>query len=66
MTTQTITAPKIILENGKPSEVILKWKDFQELLGKIEDFYDLSEIKKTIRSKTYFRDFDVFLKKYGL
>ncbi len=30
MTTQTLTKPKNILENGKPSEVILKWNDFQK------------------------------------
>lgn len=64
MATQILTKPKIILKNDKPVEVILKWKDFQELLEKIEDFYDLSEIKK--KKKLGFRDFDVFLKKYAL
>ena len=57
MTIKTLTKPKIILENGKPSEVILKWKDFQELLEKIEDAYDLSEIKKIKKKKLVFRDF---------
>lgn len=47
---QTITQPKIIFKSGKPTEVILKWKDFQEILEKIEDAYDLSQIKK-IKSK---------------
>ena len=66
MAIQTLTKPKIILENGRPSEVILKWKDFQELLEKIEDIYDLSEIRKIKGRKTHSRDFTAFLKDYGL
>jgi len=66
MTTQTLTKPKIILENGKPSEVILKWKDFQELLEKIEDVYDLSEIEKIKKKKLVFKDIAAFLKEYAL
>lgn len=57
MTIQAFTKPKIILEGGKPSEVILKWKDFQELLEKIEDIYDLSEIKKIKKKKPIFKNF---------
>ena len=64
MANQAFAKPKIILENGKPSGVILNWKDFQEILEKIEDIYDLSEIKKMKKKK--FRKFDDFLKKYGL
>jgi len=66
MTIQTLTKPKIILEGGKPSEVILKWKDFQELLEKIEDIYDLTEIKKMKGKKMIFKDFPAFRKQYGL
>ena len=61
---KVLTKPKIILENNKPSGVILNWKDFQEILEKIEDIYDLSEIKKAKRKK--FRKFEDFLKEYGL
>lgn len=61
-----ITKPKIVLEKGKPTEIILRWKDFQELLEKIEDFYDLTEIKKAKEKKPQFRDFNAFLAKYGL
>ena len=57
MTVQIFTKPKIILEGGKPSGVILKWKDFQELLEKIEDIYDLSEIKKMKKKKLVFENF---------
>lgn len=67
MATQiNIAKPKIVLENGKPSEVILKWSDFQELLEKIEDSYDLSQIQKMKKGKFSLRDFNVFLKKYAL
>lgn len=67
MAVQTsIIKPKIVLENGKPSEVILKWDDFQEFLEKIEDAYDLSELKKTKKRKVFFRDFDIFIKKYAV
>ena len=44
-----IATPKIVLENGKPSEVILRWKDFQKLLKKIEIediYYNVSETKR--------------------
>jgi len=61
---QTISKTKIILEKGKPSEVILKWKDFQELLEKIEDIYDLSEIRKIKNKKPTFKNFDELLKNY--
>ena len=64
MANQIFIKPKIILENGKPSGVILNWKDFQEILEKIEDIYDLSEIRRI--KKKNFRKFDDFLKEYGL
>jgi hypothetical protein len=66
MATQTITKPKIILKNGKPSEVILRWRDFQELLEKIEDVYDFSEIKKMKKKKLIFKDLTTFLKEHVL
>ncbi len=66
MAIQTFKNPKIILENGKPSEVILKWKDFQELLEKIEDVYDLSEIKRIKKKKLVSKDLATFLKEYAL
>lgn len=62
----TITKSKIILEKGKPSEIILKWKDFLELLEKIEDFYDVTEIKKIKKEKTTFKNINALLKNYAL
>ena len=63
---QTITKPKIIIENGKPSGVILKWKEFQEIIEKIEDIHDLSEIKKTLKKKPRFTSIDDLLKRYAV
>jgi len=51
MINKILTKPKIILENNKPSGVILNWKDFQKILKKIEDIYDLSEIRRIKRIK---------------
>ena len=60
MNTQIIKEPKIVFEHGKPSEVILAWKDFESLLEKAEDIYDLSEIRK-IKKNLAFKRFDDFL-----
>jgi hypothetical protein len=64
MANKIFTKLKIIFENSRPTGVILTWKDFQEILEKIEDIYDFSEIKKV--KKGQFRKFDDFLKEYGL
>ena len=65
MTDQTIISkPKIILEKGKPSEVILKWNDFKRLLERAEDFYDLKEIKKIKDQKPVFKNIDDILTKH--
>lgn len=62
MSIANITKPKIVLKNGKPSEVILRWSDFQEILEKLEDAYDLGEIKRIMKSKPKFKGLDAFLK----
>ena len=64
MNTQIIAKSKIFFKKGKPTEVVLKWRDFQELLEKIEDIYDLFEIKKI--KKASFKNFDSILGRYGL
>ena len=66
MANQSITKPKIVFKNGRPAEVILRWKDFQEILEKIEDIADLGEIVKMKRTNPKFIDFDVLLKKYNV
>ena len=37
MANKIFTKLKIILENRRPTGVILTWEDFQEILEKIED-----------------------------
>lgn len=64
--TTTITQPKIIFKSGKPAEVILRWKDFQEILEKMEDVHDLSQIKKIKSKKGKLKNFDDIAKKYGI
>lgn len=63
---QTITQPKIIFKSGKPTEVILKWRDFQEILEKIEDIHDLSQIRKIKSKKINLKNFEDTVKKYGI
>lgn len=63
---QTITQPKIIFKSGRPAEVILRWRDFQEILEKMEDVYDLSQIKKIKSKKGKLKNFENIAKKYGI
>lgn len=42
--------PEVVIRNGKPTGVILDIKQYQELLERIEDAEDLSELRK-IRAK---------------
>lgn len=65
MANLTITKIKIIIKNGKSVEAILQWKDFQEILERIEDFYDLATIQK-INKKPAFKNLDSVLGKYAL
>ena len=66
MITKIFTKPKVVIENGKPSEVIIKWSDFKELLERIEDSYDLAEVRKIKSQKHPFRYFSALKEKYGL
>ena len=66
MLTPTITKPKIVLKNGRPSEVILKWQDFRALLEKLEDAYDVSEIKKIKKNQPRFKNLDTLLEHYAV
>ena len=67
MPNATTTKPKIIFEKGRPREVILRWQDYKNLLKRVEDEYDLEEIKKLKKGKEKFREIDdTFLQKYGL
>lgn len=38
--------PKIILEDGKPKEVVLRLEDYEELLEQLEQVQDLRAIRE--------------------
>lgn len=56
---------KVVFSKGRPSEVILKLADLRRLLEKMEDIYDLAEIKKAQKAGVKFRNLDNFLKVDG-
>lgn len=62
MVEKMLSNSKVVFFRGKPSEVILKWADFRQLLEKIEDSYDLAEIKKAKEAGAKFRNIDDILK----
>lgn len=57
------TKPQIIIRNGKPSAVILDISKYEELLEAIEDKEDLAELHRIKKSKTSFRELNIYLKK---
>lgn len=62
----TLTKPKIVIKNGRPTEIILKLEEFREILERLEDIYDLSEIKKLKKKRISFRRIEDFLREYAL
>ena len=53
--------PEIVMKNGKPTAVILKIKDYEELLEKAEDAEDLKYLRKLRSKPMKFRKLDDFL-----
>ncbi len=66
MVEKILSNSKVVFSRGKPSEIILKWADFRQLLEKIEDSYDLTEIKKAKEAGTKFRNIDDVLKSHAI
>ena len=54
---------KLVMENGKPSEVILDIDEFERLLEKLEDKYDLETLEKMRRQELEFSRLEDVLKK---
>jgi len=54
--------PRIIIEGGKPTAVILNIHDYEELLQRVEDVEDLAELKRLRKTNLKFRPFEEFLK----
>lgn len=66
MVEKILNNSKVVFSRGKPSEVILRWADFRHLLEKVEDSYDLSEIKEAKAAGAKFRDIDDVLKSHAI
>lgn len=58
--------PKIVLEKGKPSLVIINITHYQKLLEKVDDIEDLKELHRLRRQKLSFRPLTDFLKEHKL
>jgi len=66
MVEKILSNSKVVFSKGRPSEVILRWADFRQLLEKIEDSYDLTEIKKAKEAGAKFRNIDDVLKNHAV
>ena len=53
--------PRIVLENGQPSAVILNIDDYVEMLERLDDLEDLEMLRKMRERPLEFRSLDSFL-----
>lgn len=53
---------RVVVENGQPREVILDIEDFEHLLEKLEDKYDLETLQKMRQKQLKFRRLEDVLK----
>lgn len=53
--------PEIVLRNGKPAAVILDIKEYQEMLEKLEDAYDLKMLQQMRKKPLKFRKLEDYL-----
>lgn len=51
-------APEIVLRNGKRAAVLLKIKDYEELLDRLEDAEDLKWLRAARKKTLHFRKLD--------
>ena len=49
------TEPQIVLRNGKPTAVILDIAQYEELLERAEDTYDLARLRAMRRKPLHFK-----------
>ncbi len=56
---------KLVMENGKPREVILDIEEFERLLEKLEDKYDLETLQKMRGQEMKFRRLEDVLKEHA-
>lgn len=52
--------PQVVMKNGKPNAVIIKIRDYQNMLERLEDKEDLADLEKMRKGVLHFRKFDEF------
>lgn len=57
--------PEIVTRNGKPVSVILRIKDYEELLARTEDAADIAWLKRARRKPLRYRSLDDYLAHRG-
>ena len=57
----TLANPEIVVRNGKPVSVILRLKDYNELLERIEDAADVGWLKKSRKRPKRYRPLEAYL-----
>lgn len=55
-------SPEIILQDGKPTAVILDIDEYQEILERLEDTEDLKTLEEMRKEPLHFRKFEDFLR----
>ena len=53
--------PEVVLRDGKPVSVIIRFKDYQELLERLEDAQDTEWLKKLRRKPRKYRPLEEYL-----
>lgn len=54
---------KVIVENGRPTAVVLSIRQYEKLLELAEEKEDLADLRRVKRDKTSFRPLSDYLKK---
>jgi hypothetical protein len=57
----TLAEPEIVTRNGKPVSVILRIKDYQELLERAEDADDVAWLRRARRKPMQYRPLEEYL-----
>ncbi len=52
--------PEIVLRNGRPAAVILDIREYEELLERAEDPYDLARLRQMRAKPVRFKTIDAF------
>ena len=57
----TLARPEIVVRNGKPVSVIIRIKDYEELLERLEDAEDTTWLKKARLKPKHYRPLEDYL-----